>query len=146
NFSGTSVWINSSTPPPTLYSRYATSPSRSISKRPLVTFCGAFGFLRKKSSTDIALFDRHCQGIAMQRDQRAQVRPDLRRRLKSRRLGRSLRVGCGKIASLGIMLQIAVAADGERVPRRTLVAHEDQVLRQSQLARVSVLHLSLLEQ
>src|SRR4029077_4415947 len=37
---GTSVWISPSTFPVILYSREAICPSRSISKRPVVTFCG----------------------------------------------------------------------------------------------------------
>src|SRR6266700_1958631 len=37
---GTSVWISPSTFPVILYSREPTCPSRSISKRPVVTFCG----------------------------------------------------------------------------------------------------------
>src|SRR5207244_13653083 len=45
NLLGTSVWVNPSTFPVILYSREATCPSRSISKRPVVTFCCVCGLL-----------------------------------------------------------------------------------------------------
>src|SRR4051794_27657583 len=93
-----------------------------------------------------ASLDRDRQRIAMKRDQGAQVRADRSRRLESGCFGSRLRVGGREVAALGVVFQVAVTADGEDVPRRALVAYEDQILRQFQCVGVGILHLALLDQ
>src|SRR5215469_13798470 len=80
----------------------------------------------------------------MRADKPPQIRPNLAWRFKPRSLGSFFLLLHRNVGALRVMFQITKHANGEQVPRCTLVANKDEILWLTQRLRIGILHLTFL--